>query len=118
MKNNNIGQYVVNSIAVIAGLIAIASLWVKPEIIGNWLADFISSSTFIAIIFRYSKLIVFLPIFTGILYSRRFNGFTRLFNPLHIIASFIMWEYWVGFEKGLKIIGYVAIPLSIVIIFI
>jgi len=105
----------ITTIGLVSGIITIVTLFVRPEAIGDFLYQQIGLSIILNLVTRYSKFVIIIPLFTGIIFSSRYGGFSfprLLYSPLHLISSFIMFEFWLGFGTGVKYIGYLVIPIT------
>ena len=112
-------KILISAIGLISGLITIITLFIKPEVIGTFLYQHIRISMLIVLIPKYSKFLILFPLLTGIISSHKYGGFSfprMLSDPLHLISSFVIFEFWSGFASGIKYIGYLAFPLFILLL--
>jgi len=99
---------IVDVVAFLAGLATLLALWVPEESVRRAIRSFLAGSGRMATIYSWSWCALVLPLAYGITFSRKYNGFTRL-SLTHLLASVVLYEFWLGFSKGMRVLGYLAI---------
>jgi len=112
-------KYIINTIGFVSGIITIVAVFVKPEEIGQFLHKNIKFSLIFDLVTKYSKFVIVIPFASGFSSSSRYGGFSFprfIYDPLHLLSSFVMFEFWIGFGTGIKYIGYFVIPILLLIL--
>jgi len=88
----------------LAGLVALVSIFVPSTVIKQALEMIAGASVRSVPVYCW---ILVLPAFYGVLQSRKFGGFSRM-SARHLLASAVIYPFWVGVAKGTKIVGLIA----------
>ena len=104
-------SFMLQFIGLVASIITISSS-VAPDITSNYVNEYLSIIVSPRAIVIVGVITLLIPITFGIINSKRYGGFKKLYSPKHLLASVLLSEFWYGFLYGVRQIGFFVVVLA------